>query len=182
MIALTLGVVLWWAAHLFKRLAPQTRARMGDKGKGPVTLILLVAIGAMIFGYKTAEPTYLYSLPPWSLHLNNTLMLIAVILMGAGQSRGRVRSWFSHPMLLGVATWATAHLLVNGDVPSLVLFGGLGIWALVEMRVINRADGPPARPEPGPLSGDIRLLLISLVVFAAFTFIHQLVGPWPFPS
>ena len=57
-------------------------------------------------------------------------MLVAVALIGAGHSKGRARGWLRHPMLTGVVVWAVAHLLVNGDVASLVLFGWLGLWAV----------------------------------------------------
>lgn len=176
------GVALWWLGHLFKRIAPGLRAQLGKKaGRGVVTVVLLAAIALMVIGYRQADPAFLWGLGSWAWHVNNLLMLIAIILLGMGQSKGRMRSWLRHPMLTGVVVWAVAHLLVNGDLPSLILFGGLAVWALAEMAVIGMADGPWQRPEPGPISGDIRLLVICLVVYAGIVLVHwQLLGVKPF--
>lgn len=182
MTLLIAGLALWCVAHFFKRLAPNARANLGDKGKGPIALAILASVVLMVLGYRGADLTHVYDAPSWGIHLNNTLMLVAVLLMGMGQSKGRMRSWLRHPMLTGVVVWAIAHLLVNGDMPSLVLFGGLALWAIAEMMLINRAEGPWTRPEPGPAKGDLRLIIISLIVFVAIAFIHNLVGPWPFPQ
>jgi uncharacterized membrane protein len=84
-------------------------------------------------------------------------------------------------MLTGVIVWAVAHLLVNGDVASLVLFGWLGAWAVANMMLINSREPAWVRPEPGPLSGDIRLAAIALVVFALLAAVHTWLGYYPFP-
>ncbi|HEU0220926.1 MAG TPA: NnrU family protein, partial [Paracoccaceae bacterium] len=137
MTLLTVGVALWWFAHLFRRIAPGPRAALGEgPGKGAVALFLVIAIVLMVVGYQNAGPLFLYVSPGWTWHLNNLLMLASIALLGMGSSKGRARTWLRHPMLTGVLVWAVAHLLVNGDVPSLALFGGLGLWAIVEMVVI----------------------------------------------
>jgi hypothetical protein len=73
-----------------------------------------------------------------------------------------------------VATWAGAHLLANGDSRSLVLFGGLGVWAVLEIILINRRDGAWEKPEPLPLSADVTPLIAAAVAFAVLLFVH----PW----
>jgi uncharacterized membrane protein len=143
MIWLVGGVLLWMGAHLFKRLFPATRAALGRAGRFIVLAAIVASIALMIVGYLEADQTFLYALPPWAWYANNALMWVALFLMDVGQARGVIRTRIRHPMLAGVAVWAVAHLLVNGDVPSLVLFGGLGLWALVEMAVISRAEGDP---------------------------------------
>ena len=118
---------------------------------------------------------------PWAVHLNNTLMLIAVFLLALGHSKSRLNR-FRHPMLTAVMIWAVAHLLVNGNVPALVLFGTLGLWAIAEMIVISRSDPdwtPPPR-EKQSLAGDIRWVVISVVVFVVIVLIHGWIGPSPF--
>jgi uncharacterized membrane protein len=119
-VILLLGLALWTLAHLFKRLAPEPRAAMGVRlGAGPSKGIVALAIGAgvvlMIVGYRAAPSTLLWTPPPWTIHVNNLLMLAAVALFGMGNSKGHARSWLRHPMLTGVLVWAIAHLLVNGD-------------------------------------------------------------------
>ena len=75
-------------------------------------------------------------------------------------------------MLSGVVLWSAAHLLVNGDLPSVILFGGLGSWALLEMAVINRAEGPWQRPPRGSFASDGKVLLVAAVLYAAIVGIH----------
>lgn len=182
MIWLVLGVLLWALAHMFKRLAPKARKGMGSSGKGMVAAASLIGIVLMVIGYKMAEPTFLWALGSWTYHLNNLLMVIAVILLGAGHSKSHVRGWMRHPMLTAVIVWAVAHLLVNGDLPSLILFGGLGIWAIVEMVLINRAEPKWTPPKGGTVAGDIKLIVISAVVFVVIVLIHGWIGPSPFPG
>lgn len=178
---LVLGVLLWSGAHFFKRLAPDARASMGDKGKGAVAGAIFVSIVLMVIGYRGNEADVLYVLPEFTRHINNLLMLIAVALYGLGNSKSRLRAKMRHPMLWGTVVWAVAHLLVNGDAASVVLFGGLLVWAVIEMRLINRAAHSYTPYEGGSVAGDVRLVLISLVVFAVIAGIHMWVGPSPFP-
>lgn len=180
MTLLVLGLLLWWGAHVFKRVAPQRRAAMGDAGKGVVAIVSLAAIVLMVFGYRAAEPTPLWYLG-WAVHLNNLLMVIAIVLLGVGSSKSRLRGKMRHPMLTGAIVWAVAHLLVNGDVPSLVLFGGLGLWAITSMILINRAEPAPQPYNEGSVQGDVRLFVISAVVFVVIVLVHGWLGPSPFP-
>ncbi|WP_172299325.1 NnrU family protein [Pseudoruegeria sp. HB172150] len=186
MILLVLGIALWWAAHLFKRLAPGPRAametKMGNGAKGVVALALLISVVLMVIGFRTSDFIDVYYPPSWGIHLNNLLMLIAVVLFGLGNSKSRLRGKMRHPMLTGMLTWAVAHLLVNGDLSSVLLFGLLGVWAIVEMLVINGAERDYSSWEGGSLAGDIRLAVITLVVFALIAGIHTWLGYYPFPQ
>jgi uncharacterized membrane protein len=181
MIVLCVGIGLWWAGHLFKRVLPGVRRRMGERGKGVAALLIVAGIVAMVLGYRAAPLETVFIPPAWGRHANNLLMLVAVILLGMGSSKGKLRAWLRHPMLTGVLVWSVAHLLVNGDLPSLVLFGSMGLWAVAEMVVINAKDGPWKRPEPGPIGGDVRLLVISLVAYGVIAAIHTWLGVYPFP-
>jgi uncharacterized membrane protein len=91
MIYLILGVALWVAAHLFKRVAPDLRARMGNAGKALVAVGVLAGLGLMIVGYKQAEVVNLWYPPTWTVHLNNLLMLVAVFVYGMSATTGRLR-------------------------------------------------------------------------------------------
>ena len=185
MILLLVGIFLWWAAHLFKRLAPARRAamdnQMGSGAKGVFALVLLVSVVLMVLGLRWSEWVPVYDPPSWGRHLNNLLMLIAVGLLGVGHSKSRLRAKMRHPMLLGVLTWSVAHLLVNGDLSSVLLFGLLGIWAVVEIVIINRAEPLRTSWQGGSIAGDVRLGLITLVVFAVIAAIHTWLGYPPFP-
>lgn len=179
------GIVLWVLTHFFKRLAPGARAGMarvmGDgPARGSIAGVILLSVVLMVIGYRAAPVDPVYAPMAGMGHLNNLLMLVAVFLSGAGNSKGRARTWLRHPMLWSVVIWSGAHFLVNGDVASIVLFGSMAVWALLQMVLINRAEGPWQRPEPGPIKGDIKLVVISLVVFGVIAGIHIWLGYNPF--
>ena len=176
MALLVLGVALWWLAHLFKRLAPDTRARLGDGGKGLVALVLAASILMMIFGYRMADGAFFWGRHPATVGINNLLMVFALYLTSPGPSKGAIFYRMRHPMLTGFAVWAAAHLLVNGDVPSFVLFGGLGIWALVEMAVINRAEPRWTPPAKGAIAKDAMFLAASVVLLLVIGWVHTWLG------
>jgi len=184
-VLLLLGVFLWIDVHWFKRLVPAARAsmdaRFGEgRARGIITALIVLSIFLMVQGYRGVDVMPVYTPFEWAGHANNLLMVVAVICIGMGKSKGRMQTWLRHPMLTGVAVWAVAHLLVNGDVASLILFGGLGFWALGSMVLINKAEGAWVRPEPGPVSGDVKLLVISAVVFTVIVTIHTFLGYNPF--
>ncbi len=177
---LVLGVLLWTFAHWFKRLAPGARAAMGNAGKGVVAVLSIFAIWLMVQGYREAEVVPLWDLGAMGRGLNNILMVAAVVLLGAGHSKSRLRGKIRHPMLWSAVLWSIAHLLANGDLASLVLFGGIGLWALGSMVLINRAEPDDQPYTDGTVQGDIRLAVISVVVFAVIVGIHMWIGPSPF--
>ena len=186
MTLLILGLVVWSLAHAFKRAVPGERAALTEKiGAGPSRGVMAALIAAglllMIFGYRSAPYVAVYTPPGWAIHVNNLLMLIAVLLFGASHSKSRIRGWLRNPMLSGVVLWAIAHLLVNGDLASLVLFGGLGTWAVVTIVLID-ASSDWAPPAPGPVMAEVRLGVITLVVFGVIVAIHTWLGYPPFPG
>ena len=142
--------------------------------------MILGGLVLMVVGYRGAEFVNLWFPPAWTVHLNNLLMLAAVFVYGMSATKGRLRGRLRHPQLIAVKIWAVAHLLVNGDLASVVLFGGLLAWAVLEVIVINRTEDW-VRPEPGPAKKDIVLVAITLVMFGAITWIHNWLGVWPFP-
>lgn len=180
MIFLIFGVALWWAAHLFKRIAPDARARMGDKAKGPVALALILSIILMVVGYKMADGAVFWGRNPALVGINNLLMLFGFYLFAASGMKTRITRKIRHPQLIGFKAWAVAHLLVNGDVASLILFGGLLAWAVVEVIVINRAAPAWTPPPAPPVSKEIMAAVGTLAVFGVVAMIHLWLGYNPF--
>lgn len=178
---LILGLLLWVGAHIFKRVLPEQRAALGDTGKIGVTVALLVSLGLMIWGYRGAEFIPVWYPPSFMVHINNLLMLIAIFVFGMSATTGRLRGKMRHPQLTAVKIWAVAHLLVNGDVASIILFGGLLAWAVLEVILINRAEPVWDRPQPGEAKKDVLLVVITLVAFGLIAAIHAWLGVWPFP-
>ncbi len=163
-------------AHSMKRVTPGFRASLGDRGKALVGILSLVALLLMIWGYRGAEVITLWSPPTWLKHVNNLLMLIAVVLVSMEANKGVMRTWFRNPMLMSVIVWAVAHLLVNGDLASVILWGGLLIWAVGDMAAINRMEPAWERPAKGPVARDVMHLAIAAVVFAVIVVIHTWLG------
>ena len=183
MTLLILGLILWTFAHYFKRLAPEARARLADPGKGLVALSILVSVVLMIFGYRWAEFIPVWSPPAFLTHVNNLLMVFALWVYGSSAAKG-AKAWpaskIRHPQLTAVKIWAVAHLLVNGDVASLLLFGGLLAWAVGSVILINRAEPDWTPPAPAGSKTYIRLAVITVVMLVVITGIHYALGVSPF--
>ena len=176
-IILILGVTLWWGAHLFKRLAPEKRAMMEDNQAAMrVAGGLVVAILLMIVGYRAAPFVEIWSPPSFLRHLNNLLVLIAIYMMSPAPKKGRLLNGMRHPMLAGFSLWAIAHLLVNGDLAAIILFGGLLGWSVVAPRLINQAEPDWTPPETGNYAKDAMFLVASVVLLVVIGFIHGWLG------
>jgi len=188
MTLLIIGLALWWVGHLFPiyRRADRARliARLGERPyKGLFVLVSIAAIALMVIGYRRAEFVNLWYPPAWTVHLNTLLMLLAVALMAARDFRSGLRRYIRHPMLTGVKTWAVAHLLVNGDLASVVLFGGMLGWAVVAVIGSNRRDGAWVKPAEGTTKGAVIHAVATVVVFALIIGIHgPLLGVRPIPG
>ncbi len=176
MVLLIAGLLLWTGAHMFKRLAPGPRAALGGAGKGVVAVLLIVSIWMMVRGYQAADGAVLWGRHPATVGINNLLMLLSVYMFAAAGMKTALARRMRHPMLGAVKVWALAHLLVNGDVPSFVLFGGLLGWAVAEMIVINRAEPDWVRPAPAPKSKEIAALAGSVVVYGLIVAVHYWLG------
>lgn len=186
---LILGVGLWVAAHMYKRVAPAQRATladwMGEGAKAVFAVLILAGLVLMVVGWRAIGPqdyVFLWSVPPWMGHVNNLAVLVSLYVFGIGMAKGALSQKIRHPMLLGTLIWALAHLAVNGDLAGVILFGGLGAWAAASIVLINaRAPGwtPPAR-KPGPR--DAVAVGVVLVVYAVVGLIHKWLGVNPFGS
>ena len=100
------------------------------------------------------------------------LVLIAFILFGASNYPTRIKQFIRHPQLTGVAVWAFAHLVLNGDSRSVLLFGTMGLWAILEIVFINRREGKWVKQPSPSWAREIRGLAISLVVFVVVVMLH----------
>ena len=166
------GVLLWVAAHLIPTLATGLRQGLIDKlGDGPYrgifTLIVLTSLGLIVFGWRMTPEEYLYVLPLWSRHAGFVLMMISIYLFAVSHGKSVVKSFVRHPMLMAVFLWSLNHLLTNGTTRALILFGGLGLWALIEMPLINAREGARELPPAPGLKSELIVLAISTVVLWA---------------
>ncbi len=125
---------------------------------------------------RSTLPTAIYSTPAWGRAAANVLVFIALLLFAASGMTTNIKRVIQHPQLTGVAIWGAAHLLSNGDLRSLVLFGGLGLWAIAAILFINRRDGAWGKPEPQPLAGEWKPLVAAMVGFAVLYLLHPYIA------
>ena len=183
MILLILGLALWTAAHFFKRLMPDQRVALGAPGKGIIAVAIVASLIMMIVGYRMAAFIPVWTPPTIFTGFNNGLMLLALWVYGSSAAKG-AKAWPAyktrHPQLLAVKIWALAHLMVNGDLASILLFGGILAWAVGSAILINRAEPDWVAPEPAGQKTYIRLAVITLVMFIVIVGIHIALGVNPF--
>ncbi len=186
MIWLFLGVLLFASVHLLPT-APATRGRVVERlgeqpYKGLFSLGIAGGIVLMVIGWRASVPSYLYAPPSWGVTVAIPLVFVALVLFVASKLPTNLKRLIRHPQLTGVATWAGAHLLANGDSRSLVLFGGIGLWAIVEMGLLSRRDGAWQRPEPLPLVAELKPLIGAAVAFAVLFLVRPYIaGVSPLP-
>lgn len=172
------GVVFWSGIHLFPSLAPTARAnlagKLGENGyKGLFALDTLIALGLIIYGWRSADVAAWYVPPLLGSPVVTLLVLLAFFLFAAANAPGNTRRFLRHPMLIGVIVWGLAHLLANGENRSVVLFGGFALWALISIITINRRDGRWQKPAAVSPLKDVMTAVASVVVFAIVLFGHQ---------
>ena len=166
MIVLLLGLVVFFGVHSVSIAAPGWRsaqvARFGDRGwKGLYSVVAGIGLALLIVGYGMArrEPVVLYTPPPALRHLALVVMLPVFPLLFAAYLPGRLSRLAKHPMLLATKLWATAHLLANGNLGDVLLFGAFLAWAVADRISVKRrrpdeAHAVPGAP-PGPMNDAI---------------------------
>lgn len=179
-ILLLLGVGLWSGVHLLKRVAPERRAALEPQGHGKIAALLVLSILLMILGYRWTPFVAVWAPPAFFTHINNLLILVAFYLMSPAPKKGRFLTGMRHPMLTGFALWALAHLLVNGELASVILFGGLLAWSIGAMVAINRAQPDWTPPARGAIKWDLMGFAGAVILVGVIGYVHGLIGPWPF--
>ena len=191
MTLLIAGLVLFLGVHSLRMLAPHWRAqtleRMGaGPWKGLYTLVALAGLALVAWGFDAAreQPVLLWQ-PPLALrHAASLLTLAAFVLLAAAYVPGNhLKARLHHPMLLGVKSWALAHLLATGLLAHLVLFGAFLVWAVLlfrSSRQRDRAEGVTYAPGKG--AATVITVVVGIAGWAAFAFgLHGLlIGIKPF--
>ncbi len=176
MLVLILGLVVFLGAHSARIFADDWRAqliaRIGEGAwKGLYSLASAVGLVLIVWGYGMArqDPVVLWLSPEWLRHLAIALNLIAFILFAAYLvPSGRMKARLGHPMLLSVKVWALAHLLANGTLADLVLFGSFLVWAVADFVVSRRRDRARGMVRvAGPSRNDAIAVIVGVVIWAA---------------
>ena len=187
MTQLILGLVLFLGAHSVRILADgwrdQTIAAYGEKAfKGVYTLVAILGFYLLVVGYGEArlQPLVLWNPPIFTKHISMLLMLLSsILLIAAYIPRNHFKMRLKHPMVLSVKVWALSHLLVNGNLADLVLFGSFLIWAVLNFRSARARDRAQVQNsdanEEAPLKPNLLATLIALFggmgLWAVITFV-----------
>jgi uncharacterized membrane protein len=170
---LIVGLVLFIGAHVFVTLRGARSAVIARIGEWPykaimalVSLVGLIVIGFGFGEYRATGWVDVWSPPRWTFYITQVLMWPASICVVAAYSRGNIWRSLKHPMLVGVKTWAVAHLISNGDLGSIVLFGSILAWAVYDRITLKRRADPGAPPIPvGGKRNDIIALVVGTILY-----------------
>ena len=187
---LILGLLVFLAAHSTRVFADDWRSRMiGRIGempwKGIITVLSVIGFILIIVGYGEARqnPVVLWVPPLWTRHLALLINLVAFISLAAAYvPRNGIKARFGHPMVAGVKAWATAHLIANGNLADVILFGAFLAWSIVDFRASRRRDRANGTTYPaGTLARTLLTVVIGTVAWAVFMmYLHvRLIGVAP---
>lgn len=183
MLMLLAGLVLFFAAHGFIMARSQRAAimaRLGDAGYriafSVVSLVALVLIVKGYADYRAAGYIQVWDPPVWTRHLALLVNLPVFILLISAYAPGEIKRRAKHPMLAAVKLWATAHLLANGDLGSILLFGSFLVWAVIARIAAKRRGDAGAALVPGWTKGDMIAVVGGLAVYLAIVlYLHRVV-------
>ena len=191
MTVLILGLIVFLGVHSIRIIADDWRSaqlkRLGEGAwKGIYSVISIVGFGLIVWGFGLArqQPVVLWIAPTAMRHVAALLTLIALVLIVAAYvPHNAIKSRLHHPMLLGVKTWALAHLLANGRLADVLLFGAFLAWAVVCFIAAQKRDRAAATQYPAGTAGATAItVLAGVALWALFAFwLHGvLIGARPF--
>jgi uncharacterized membrane protein len=191
MLILILGLIIFLGVHSTRMFADGWRGTvMAQRGeaayKGIYSLLSLVGLVLLVWGYgaSRATPVDLWNPPVWTRHVAALLMLLSFILLTAAYVPGNhIKAAMGHPMVLGVKVWALAHLLANGRLGDIVLFGSFLLWAVINFTASRQRDrAAGTRYAPGVAGKTALTVVLGAGAWVVFAFwLHGwLIGVQPF--
>lgn len=175
MFVLILGISIFIGIHMVPILVPLRRwiiIRWGeDTYKKIFALISLIGLILIVLGKYMSDFYPLWQPPAWGRNAALVLMIPALIFLSAAYMSSNVKRHARHPMLWGITLWAVGHLLANGDLASLILFGSLAAFALLDMASLN-ARGATRQHIRYPWTKDATVVAVGLMVYGGLLFLH----------
>ena len=181
---LVIGLVLFFGVHAFATRRDQRAALIARIGEGPYKALfaLVSLVGILLIGYgfglyRAGGYINIWMPPRWTRHVTELLVWPAIIAIVAAYIPGEIKRVLKHPMLAGVKLWAVAHLLSNGDLGSIILFGSILAWAVYDrISLKRRADAPaPAVATGGGYRNDFIVVVVGTLVYFVLGFWFH---PW----
>lgn len=191
MVLFVLGLVGFLGIHATRVVAEPLRARLverlGANGwKGLYSAIALISFGALAYGYAEVRrsPTFVWSPPRFMAHVAALLVLFAMVLLAAAYvPKNQIKARLHHPMTLSVKVWALAHLLANGSLEAIVLFGSFLVWGIATFRAARLRDRAAGTTYPaGTIGGTLGAVVVGAIAWAVVAFWAHgaLIGVSPF--
>lgn len=180
MALLVIGLIAFLGLHLLPGLPGYREklvARLGENGyRAAFSIASIATLVLLIWGYASAPFVEVWSPPIWTRHLAALLMAVALIALMAAFFPGRIKLRLKHPMLVAIKIWATAHLLANGDLASMLLFGGFLAYAVVD-RILVKQRGERIAGVPGSAArNDAITVIAGLALYVAIVmWLHRIV-------
>jgi uncharacterized membrane protein len=175
------GLALFLGAHVFVTRREQRAQAIARWGEGRYKLVfsLVSALGLalIVYGFARYRATGwvdVWHPPSWTRHVAVALTLPAIVLVVAAYVPGHIKRALKHPMLVGVKLWALAHLIANGDLGSIILFGSILAWAVYDRISLKRRTDPGAPPIPtGGWRNDAIAVVAGVLVYLALGFVFH---------
>ena len=184
LVLLVIGLILFLGAHVFVTLRPQRAAVVKAVGDWPYkALMSVVSLAGLYFifrgfgVYRDAGLIPVWSPPLFMRHVTELLMWPACVFLAAAYLPGDIKRVVKHPMLVAVKTWAFAHLLSNGDLGGIILFGAVLAWAVYDRITLKHRTDPGGPPIPsGGRRNDIAAIIVGTILYLALGMVfHPLV-------
>jgi uncharacterized membrane protein len=181
---LVFGLVVFIGSHIFVTMRSQRAAVIARIGEGSykgllalASLLGLILIGYGFARYRATDWIDIWYPPRWTYYITQFLMWPASIFVVAAYIRGNIWRTLSHPMLVGVKTWAVAHLISNGDLGSILLFGSFLVWAGYDRMTLKRRTDITTSSQPAAAHcNDIIALVVGTLLYLALALVfHPLV-------
>lgn len=176
-----IGLVVFLGTHVFVTMRDHRAAVVARIGEWPyrglfslVSIVGIVLIGYGFAAYRAAGPIMVWYPPVWTRHIVVALMWPASIMIAAVYIPGNIKRVLKHPMLVGVKTWAFAHLCANGDLGGIILFGSVLAWAVYDRITLKRRKDAGAPPIPvGGTKNDIIAIVVGTIIYLALGFVFH---------
>jgi len=181
LLVMIVGLALFLGVHLLTTQRGLRARLIAERGEAAYkigyALLSLLGLVLIVWGFAWYRATGwidVWTPPMVFKHITVALMLPAVILVVASYIRGRIYVTLKHPMLAGVKLWAAAHLLANGDLGSMILFGAFLAWAVFDRISLKRRADAGAPPIPvGGIGNDLIAVAVGVVAYLALAFVFH---------
>ena len=172
---LIVGLVVFIGIHLVPAM-PTLRStlvtKLGDKGyKGLFSVTSFLGLGLIVYGFSVSPFQAVYNPPEWGRPITAVLMLIVFMLFPAANMPTNIKRFIRHPMMIGTLLWGIGHLLSNGALADIILFGSMSAYAIFAMVSAN-ARGAQTSTTVVPIKKDLIIVMIGIVVFSVVAYFH----------